>query len=103
MCCCNLRNFFGDPVDRFIRQILGAGATSAGEDLYELAANLFVFLSSLLRIRVEPGKQLAEGLLVEVPLDLHGGSLDVITTSSAAKYLQNRELGVQHFRPLEAS
>ena len=60
----DFRDLPGDPVDGFVSEFLGTGATAAGEDFDEPGANPFVFSSGLLRVRAKPGEKLVEGFLV---------------------------------------
>jgi hypothetical protein len=60
----NFRDLLGDAVECFISEILGNGATATGEDFDEPGANLLVFSSGLLRIRVKPSEELVKRPLV---------------------------------------
>ena len=68
-----LRYLPGNAVDGLIGQILSADATTTGQDDDESTANLFVFLSGLLAVRVEPDEQLLEGLRSQIPVLLARG------------------------------
>jgi hypothetical protein len=58
----DLRHPSSNPVHGFVGQVFRAGAAPTAQNGYELAANLLVFPSGLLAIRVEPGQQPVECL-----------------------------------------